>query len=274
MTTEPAVASHYGLPRIVDTILAALSQAGKDPAHLAATDLAGVDQFHVGGAQATEDLGGSMDLRPEMRLLDIGCGLGGPARFFAGDRGCRVTGIDLTPEFVAAAEHLTHLVGMDGVVDFRLASATSLPFEPATFDGAYMIHVGMNIPDKAAVFQEARRVLKPGAVFAVFDVMRMSDAPIRYPVPWASSEATSFVETPAAYRAALESAGFRVTAERERGSFAIEQTERSIARMRQSGNAGPGLALLMGEIAPVLVANILGMMKEGVIEPVEIVARA
>jgi ubiquinone/menaquinone biosynthesis C-methylase UbiE len=273
MTPEPAVAGHYGRPRIVETVLAAFARAGKDPANLTAADLSGVDQFHVGGALATTDLAAQMDLLPGMRLLDIGCGLGGPARFFAAERACRVTGIDLTPEFVEAAEHLTRLVGIDGAV-FRQASATSLPFEPASFEGAYMIHVGMNIPDKPAVFREVRRVLQPGAVFAVFDIMRTSDAPLRYPVPWASTEATSFVETPAAYRAALESAGFRVAAERNRGAFAIEQTERSIARMQEPGNTGPGLALLMGEKTPVLIANTLGMLKEGVLEPVEMIARA
>jgi ubiquinone/menaquinone biosynthesis C-methylase UbiE len=272
MTPEASVASHYSRPRIVDTILAAFAKAGKDPAHLAAADLAGVDQFHVGGAAATEDLAAQMDLRPGIRLLDIGCGLGGPARYFAG-LGCRVTGVDLTPEFVEAARHLTSLAGIDAI-DFHQTSAGALPLDPATFDGAYLIHVGMNIPDKAAVFREVRRVLKPGAVFAVFDIMRAADGPIRYPVPWASTEATSFVETPAVYRAALESAGFRVTAERNRRDFAILQTERSMARMQEPGNTGPGLAVLMGEKAAILVGNLLGMMKEGLVAPVEMIARA
>jgi ubiquinone/menaquinone biosynthesis C-methylase UbiE len=213
-----------------------------------------------------------MELRPGMHLLDIGCGLGGPARYFAG-LGCRVTGIDLTPEFVEAAEHLTRLVGI-GTIDLRQASAAALPFGPAAFNGAYMIHVGMNIPDKAGVFREVRRVLKPGAVFGIFDIMRAADAPLRYPVPWASAEATSFVETHASYRTALESAGFRIKSERNRREFAIAQTERSIARMQQPGNAGPGLALLMGEKAPVLVGNMLGMMKEGLLAPIEMIAVA
>jgi ubiquinone/menaquinone biosynthesis C-methylase UbiE len=273
MTPEPSIANHYSRPRIVETILNAFTRAGKDPAHLTAADLTAVDQFHVGGALATEDLGAQMNLHPGMHLVDIGCGLGGPARFFAAEHRCRVTGVDLTPEFVEAAEHLTRLVGIPAV-EFRQTSATSLPFDAATFDGAYLIHVGMNIPDKPSVFREVRRVLKPEGVFAVFDIMRTAEGPIRYPVPWASTEATSFVETPAVYRSALESVGFRVTAERNRADFAIEQTERSIARMQRSGNAGPGLALLMGEKTPILIGNILGMMKEGLLEPVEMIATA
>lgn len=272
MTPDPSVADHYGRPRIVETILAAFARAGKEPAHLTAADLTGVDQFHVGGALATEDLAAQMDLRSGMHVLDIGCGLGGPARFFAG-LGCRVTGIDLTPEFVAAAEHITRLVGI-GDVDFRQTSAASLPFDAAAFDGAYLIHVGMNIPDKPAAFREIRRVLKPGARFAIFDIMRAADGPVRFPVPWAASEATSFVETPAAYRAALESAGFRIASERDRRDFAIQQTERSISRMQQSGNTGPGLALLMGEKTPVLIGNLLAMLKEDLLGPVEIIAQA
>jgi MPBQ/MSBQ methyltransferase len=272
MTPEPGIAGHYGRPRIVETILTAFAQAGKDTTHLTAADLASVDQFHVGGALATEDLAAQMDLRSSLHLLDIGCGLGGPARFFAG-LGCRVTGIDLTPEFVEAADHLTRLVGIDTVA-FRQASAAALPFEAASFDGAYLIHVGMNIPDKPAMIREVRRVLKPGAVFAIFDIMRMSEGPIRYPVPWASTEATSFVETPGAYLTALDAAGFRIVSERNRGPFAIEQTERSIARMQQGGNTSPGLALLMGEKTPILIGNILSMIKEGMLEPVEIIARA
>ena len=272
MTPEPAVADHYGRPRLVETILTAFAQTGKDAAHLTAADLAGVDQFHVGGALATEDLAGQMQLHPGMHLLDIGCGLGGPARYFSG-LGCRVTGIDLTPEFVEAARDLTRLVGMDNV-DFRQASAAGLPFDAASFDGAYLIHVGMNIPDKPAVFREVRRALRPGGVFAIFDFVRSAEGPIRYPVPWASTEATSFVETVGAYRAALETAGFRITSERDRRDFAIAQTERSIARMQQSGNTGPGLALLMGEKTPLLIGNMLSMLREGLLGPVEIIAQA
>ncbi len=273
MTPEPSIANHYGRPRIVETILAAFARAGKESAHLTAADLAAVDQFHVGGALATEDLAAQMHLRPGMHLLDIGCGLGGPARFFAAEHACRVTGIDLTPEFVEAAEHLTRLVGI-GDVDFRQTSAASLPFDAAAFDGAYLIHVGMNIPDKPAAFREIRRVLKPGARFAIFDIMRAADGPVRFPVPWAATEATSFVETPAAYRAALEAAGFHIASERDRRDFAIQQTERSIARTQQSGNTGPGLTLLMGEKTPVLIGNLLAMLKEGLLGPVEIIARA
>jgi hypothetical protein len=152
-----------------------------------------------------------------------------------------------------------------------------------------MIHVGMNIADKAGIFREVRRVLKPEGLFTIFDIMRTGDGrtgdgrtgdgrsgdgAIRYPVPWALSEETSFVATVKEYRDALEGAGFRIAQERGRGAFAIAFTERMMARMAQGGPPALGLHLLMGEKTPVIVGNILAAMKEGVVEPVELHARA
>jgi len=206
-------------------------------------------------------------------LLDVGSGLGGPARYFAAEHGCRVTGIDLTEEFVRAADNLTKRTKLD-VGGVSTGSALELPFERDTFDRAYMIHVGMNITDKAGIFREVRRVLKPEGLFTIFDMMRTGDGAIRYPVPWALSEETSFVATVKEYRDALQGAGFRIAEERGRGPFAIAFTERMMARMAQGGPPALGLHLLMGEKTPVIVGNILAAMKEGVSGAVELHARA
>jgi ubiquinone/menaquinone biosynthesis C-methylase UbiE len=274
MSTEAAVARHYGRGQLEELILAAVAREGKDPEKLTAGDLAAVDEFHVGGLEATQELAKQMELRAGLRLLDVGSGLGGPARYFAAEHGCRVTGIDLTEEFVRVAGSLTKRTKLDGLVEFRQGSALELPFERDTFDRAYMIHVGMNIADKAGIFREVRRVLKPAGLFTIFDIMRAGDGPIRYPVPWALSEETSFVATVKEYRNALQNAGFNITQERGRGAFAIAFTERMMARMAQGGPPALGLHLLMGEKTPVIVGNILAAMKEGVLEPVELFARA
>jgi SAM-dependent methyltransferase len=137
-----------------------------------------------------------------------------------------------------------------------------------------MIHVGMNIADKGGVFREVKRVLKPGGLFAIFDIMRTAGGAPRYPVPWALSEETSFVADAQAYRAALEEAGFRVERVRGRKEFAIDFTERSMRQMAKTGPPVLGLQLLMGEKTPAMIANVLGMMKDGLIEPVELFARA
>jgi ubiquinone/menaquinone biosynthesis C-methylase UbiE len=215
-----------------------------------------------------------MELRPGLRLLDVGSGIGGPARYFAAEQGCRVTGIDLTEEFVLVAASLTRRTQLDGLVEFRQGNVLQLPFEPNTFDHVYMLHVGMNIADTAGIFREVRRVSKPGGLFTIFDIMRVADGLIRYPVPWALSAETSFVAAAKDYREALQTAGFRIEQERGRAQFAVEFTERMMARLAQGGPPALGLHLLMGEKTPIMIRNILAMMKEGVLEPVELYARA
>ncbi|HYL83800.1 MAG TPA: class I SAM-dependent methyltransferase [Candidatus Angelobacter sp.] len=274
MSTEAKVAGHYTRGQLEEVLLQALARAGKDLANLTAGDLAAVDEFHVGGLESTQELAALMDLRPKLHLLDVGSGIGGPARYFAAENGCKVTGIDLTEEFVLVAKSLTRRTKLDHLVEFHQASALALPFEPATFDRAYMIHVGMNISDKAALYREVRRVLKPGGFFAIFDLMRTSEGSLRYPVPWALTEETSFVASVKAYRGALEAAGFRITHERGRRAFAIEFTQRMMARVAQGGPPALGLHLLMGETTKLLLDNVLGMMQEGVLDPVELLALA
>ncbi len=257
MSSEAKVAGHYGRGRLEELILGAVALEGKDPEKVTAGDLAAVDEFHVGGLEATQELATQMELRPELRLLDVGSGIGGPARYFAGEHGCKVTGIDLTEEFVRVAGSLTRLTKLDGLAEFRQGSALEMSFERDTFDGAYMIHVGMNVADKAGVFREVRRVVKAGGLFTIFDIMRSgegrtkdgqtrdgraAEGAIRYPVPWALSEEASFVSTREEYREALHKTGFEIVRERGRRAFGIEFTERVMARMAQGGPPALGLA--------------------------------
>jgi ubiquinone/menaquinone biosynthesis C-methylase UbiE len=274
VSTEAKVAGHYTRGRLEDAILQAVAKAGKDPARLTAADLAPVDEFHVGGIEATKELAAQMDLSPGLRLLDVGCGIGGPARYFAAEHGCKVTGIDLTDEFVQVAKSLTRRIKLDHLAEFHHGSALALPFGPAAFDRAYMIHVGMNIADKAALCREVRRVLKPGGLFAIFDIMRAAGGPLRFPVPWALTEDTSFVEPVHAYRDALEAAGFRVTHQRGRRAFAVEFILQNMQRMAQHGPPALGVHLLMGQMAKPMLDNVLAMMEQGILEPVELCAVA
>lgn len=274
MSSEAKVAGHYTRGGLEETILQAVARMGLDPDRLNALDLAPADEFHVGGLDATRDLAAQMELSPGLQILDVGSGIGGPARYFAAEHQCKVTGVDLTEEFVQVARSLTRRTKLDHLVEFVRASALDLQFDPGRFDRAYMIHVGMNIADKAGLFCEVRRVLKPGGEFAIFDFVRSSDFPITYPVPWASSEETSFVVDKGSYREGLEKAGFRVAQERVRTDFAIEFTERAIARAAQNGQPALALHLLMGDSAPVMIKNVLAMMKQGVLAPVALCARA
>src|SRR5215475_10402013 len=148
MSIEANVANYYTRGRLEDSVLQALSKAGKDLANLTHGDLAALDEFHVGGREATQELAAQMELGPGLHLLDVGSGIGGPARYFAAEHGCKVTGIDLTEEFVSVAKGLTRQTKLDRLVEFWHGSALAMPFEPASFDRAYTIHVGMNIADK------------------------------------------------------------------------------------------------------------------------------
>ena len=209
MEVEREVARHYTQTELTRSVLAALRQAGKDPEALATGDLSGVDEFHSGWRPLTLALASELAPPPGTRLLDVGAGIGGPARHFAEAYGCDVTGIDLTPAFVELATELTARTGLADRVRFVTGSALAMPFPDDAFDLATMFHVGMNIADKAALFAEVARVLRPGGRFVVYDLMRTGDAPLPWPMPWADDASTSFVETPARYRELLEAAGFR-----------------------------------------------------------------
>lgn len=276
MDTEARVAGHYAHGGGLEAaILRALAEAGKDAERLAPEDLAPLEEFHTGGRQATIDLAARMGLRPGMHLLDVGCGIGGAARHLAHAYGCRVTGIDLMDEYVAVAKALTRRVGLEGAVSFRCGSALTLPFPDASLDGAYMLHVGMNVPDKAALFAGVRRVIRTGGVFAVYDIMRLAPGTLDLPLPWASAPEGSFVEEPAAYRRALEVAGFAVEAERERREFGLAALRATLEALARSGLPALGTHLLMGkEEFPRKIANQAAALERGAVGPVEIISRA
>ncbi|MER9841470.1 methyltransferase domain-containing protein [Mesorhizobium australicum] len=276
-TVEPGIARHYEISGLEERILAALADTGVEIAHLSADDLAAVDEFHIGGIAATRELIDQMGLKPGARLLDIGSGMGGPARFAATNAGADVTGIDLTQSYVDIATSLSKRVGMAGKTRFVQGSALDMPFAKASFDAAMILHVGMNLPDKAKLMSEAARVLKPGRVFAVYDVMRLKVGALTYPLPWASDATMSFVATPADYRAAATACGFSVTAERPRGAFAIEFFDTMRARMAAAQAEGkkppPGVGLVMGEDARTKIANLTAALEGGSLAPVEMLLR-
>ena len=270
MSVSKAVEAHYNKPQLEQLILEALSRAGHDGQHLKPMDLAPVDEFHLGALESTQAMAPFMKLWPGMHLLDVGCGIGGPARYFAAEHQCRVTGVDLTEQYVRTAENLTRLTGLGDRVSFRRASALELPFEAGSFDGAYMIHVGMNVADKAGVFREVARVLKPGGLFTIYDILRTAEGKLQFPVPWAISEETNFMSDLYTYTEALHSAGFAMKHERRRREFAIEFMQRMVARA-----AAPpvlGIHLLMGDQAPIMLKNVFAAVQAGIIEPVELVA--
>ena len=273
MTTERKVASHYTHGSLLQAILDALKGMGKDVERLSPADLSAADEFHLGWRAATAELAKDLGLARGMQVLDVGSGIGGPARFFAESHDCRVTGIDLTEEFVRVATELTRRCGLSELASFKQASALDLPFGAAAFDAATLIHVGMNIEDKAGLFRNVRRVLKPGAVFGVYEVMQVEAGELPYPMPWAQTIETSFVETPETYRTLLTAAGFKIEREVNRRDFvrklAAEMREKAAIQV-----APPlGLHTLIGPAWRDRLANVMTTLERGTIAPIEMIAR-
>ncbi|MEM9144790.1 MAG: methyltransferase domain-containing protein [Pseudomonadota bacterium] len=268
---ESAVAEHYTTEALLSRIRSALSDMGADPDAPRPEDLKPVDEFHTGGIAATEALLTQLAIAPETRVLDLGAGLGGTARHIAHRYGASVIGIDLTPVFVETATALSALVSLGGRTRFLVASALEVPIPDATMDLVTLFHVGMNIEDKAALMVEAARVLAPGGRFALFDVMRMADGALMFPVPWAERAELSRVEAPGAYRAAAAAAGLAPVVERNRIEFALAFFETVFARIAEHGPPPLGIHLLMRETAPLKIGNYVEALKLGRLAPVEMI---
>ncbi len=271
---EQRVASHYSRPGVEAAIVEALRGAGKDVDRLDPDDLAGSDEFHLGWRVATVELARDLGLQAGEHVLDVGSGLGGPARYFAKAHGCRVDGVDLSAEFVAAAGGLTRRCGLDDRVTFRQASALALPFADTAFDAATAIHVGMNVADKSRMFAEVRRVLKPRGRFGVYDVMRTGAGDLPYPMPWAETPETSFVETSAVYGRLLRAAGFAIEAEHDRRELTLRLAREMRERVAREGPPVLSLAAIAGPAIKERLANVMSAVEQGLIAPVAIIARA
>ena len=265
MNIEKSVADYYAAHDLGER---AVALAG-GPAGLTAEKLAPYDSMHVGGHPATLHLVDALGFAPGMRVLDIGCGIGGAARAVAARAGAHVTGIDLTPSFCAAATMLSELTGQGEQTVFEVADAAALRFRDAAFDGAYTIHTAMNVPDKAGFYREAARVLKPGAAFGIYDIMAgpAGSGGLSFPLPWATGPDTSFLAAPADVIAHLSAAGFEITAQESRRDSGLAALAKLAARMDDSRMAG------RGPDYPARIQNLLAGIEDGKCEPYQIIAR-
>lgn len=257
------VARYYGRGRVLDAILAALRRGGKDPARLVPEDLAPVDAFHVRGRAATVELARRAALSAGLRVVDVGCGLGGSARYLAATHGCRVSGIDLTGEYVDVARALADLVGLGELLDLRQASALAMPFADGVFDVAWTEHVQMNIADKRAFYGEIARVLRPGGLLLFHDVFAGDAGPVHLPVPWAEDGSISFLATPGETRAILDERGFDIRDWDDRTQATLAWFAAAVQRLDASGPPPLGLHLLMGETAGTKLRNMERNLREG-----------
>lgn len=270
---EAAVARHYGRAGLADAIRAGLEQVGADLAAITPEDLAPVDEFHTAGRLTTLKALAMTPIRPGMHVLDAGCGLGGTARTLAREHGCRVTGIDLTPEYIEVARLLTGWMRLQDACSFHLGSVLETPFEDGAFDAGLSFHAAMNIEDRGAFYRELARVLRPGAPLCLFDVMKGPAPGMRYPVPWAETESTSFLTSEDETRRLLEQASFAVVAAQDLRDFAIEYFRQVFARTAAAGGPPPlGLHLLTGANAPEKFRNYVEALEADQLAPVILIA--
>jgi ubiquinone/menaquinone biosynthesis C-methylase UbiE len=226
-----SVGEHYGRGGVLARILDALRAAGRDPGALTAGDLAPIDQLHARGREATLELARFAAISSGMRVLDVGGGLGGPARTLAGEFGCAVEVLDVTEEFCRAGEALTAASGLGGRVTFRHASALEMPYPDAGFDVAWTQHSSMNILHKERLYEEIQRVLRPGGLLALHEIMAGAVSPIHFPVMWARDPSLSHLRTPAKTRALLEERGFEELAWIDETAQALHWYQRRLAAM-------------------------------------------
>jgi len=256
--TGTAVAQHYSGERYAERIIDAARSAGIDT--LTATNIAPADEFHTGGLRSTRELAELAGFRPGISVLDIGCGLGGPSRVLAAEFGCHVTGLDLTPEFIRSGQILTEKCGLGSRVTFVEGNALDMPFPDAHFDAAWTQHVVMNIRDRATLYSETFRVLKPGGAFAFFDILKGTGPEVDYPMPWADDASLSFLFTEAETRQFLKDAGFEEVAW-------VDATEHYLPMMlhQATGQAASELSLriVLGDGLGPKLANTVAAVRAG-----------
>lgn len=267
------VAEHYARGDLGAVILTALRDAGIDLDALSPAELAPLDQFHAGGLETTVQLAELAGVDAGWHLLDVGCGIGGPARHLAATFGCRVTGLDLTEEFCRVAAMLAARTDLSGLVDFRHGDALAMPFADQCFELVWSQHASMNIADKDGLLAEMHRVLKPGGRLAIYDILAGPGGPLHFPVPWARTPDISFLDAPEALRARLEALGLDVLAWRDVTKPVTDWTRAMRAKAAEHGPQPLGLHLIMGPDWAEMIANVARNLEEGRIVLIQTVAQ-
>lgn len=274
MVNEKLVSAHYDNEGLFGLISEGLRALGLNLDQITTTDLSPVDEFHLGGAEGTKFVIEELKKIKKGELLDVGCGLGGPARHISRILDLKITGIDLTPSFVKCGNKLSEILGMKESVELVEGSALETSFSDDAFDAAYMVHVGMNIDKKVELFEEVKRLLKPESLFVIYDVMAVGSNEITYPVPWASNVGESAVENLENYCKYLEQVDFTVIKSQLLTDFAKDFIEQAIEKRKMEGIPSLGLHLLLGDTADIKMKNVFEQVLKGDLAPGLIVAQA
>ena len=253
---------HYYQANLYEEIVSRLQDLGIDLGNVKRKDIAGVDEFHVRGAQVSKELAETIEIR-NSKLLDVGCGIGGPCRMLADEYGCKVTGIDLSKEYTRTAIKLSELVGLSSKTTFVYGDATNLPFGDNIFDVVWTQHVQMNIKDKMKFYSEIYRVLSDEGVFLYYDIFKKGDGYINYPVPWANEAKISFLCNVNEVNNILSELNFKKFEVKDQTSKGILFFTELVEQMGKFGPPKLGLNILMGESTKTKIINLLSGLKEG-----------
>jgi SAM-dependent methyltransferase len=273
MTDTQSIANHWGRGDVYGLIITALEKTSKRLDQLTVEDLAPVDHFHARGFPATVELADRLPIRAGQHILDIGCGLGGPARYIAQRFGCRVSGIDITEPFVTAANQLTACLRMQDQVEIERGDGQHLPYADASFDGAYAQHVTMNVVDRPRFFAAAFRVLKPGAFFALTEHGLGPTGTPHHPVPWSEDGSGAWLITPAETRRLIEQTGFEAIDIEDTGAKYVAGYKAAIARAERGELPLLGTHILMGDSALPKTRNAARNIEEGRTHPFQLLCR-
>lgn len=272
--TDPdSVDAHYACQDLEAAILKALVAAGKDPERLKPEDLAPIDEFHVRGLKATSELAREIGVEKDMQVLDLGSGLGGAARYLAREFGCRVVGLDLCDDYCRAASSLTKRLGLQEQVSFQHGNALAIPFADASFDIVWTQHASMNIADKARLYGEIRRVLRPGGRLALYDILAGPGGAPHFPVPWARDPAISFLLSASELSETLAGAGFETLVWRDATEAGRSWFRHMQQKLAKDGPPSFGLQLLLGEDFRRMAKNQVLNLEEDRIGLIEAVVR-
>jgi ubiquinone/menaquinone biosynthesis C-methylase UbiE len=259
---DKAINEHYGISGILNSILDTLESSGKYPETLKPDDLSPIDEFHTRGKESTVELASLAQIQPHHRVLDVGCGLGGSARYIANEHGCSVVGIDLTDEYVDVANKLTEFVNLTDKVSFKQGSALELPFPSESFDIVWTEHTQMNIADKRKFYGELSRVLKLNGRLVFHDVFLGTSGEPYYPTPWAENDSLSSLCTQEEAKTSIQKSNLEINEWKDKSKLSLEFFKEMIKKIEKSGPPPLGFHLLMGKTAKTKLLNLARNLEE------------